>query len=169
MQFHDQAYDPYVAGMLSATPARVGTVDVYVIHIRDGAWRVLVLQRSATTRCPGAWETVHGRIEPGERPEEAARRELREETGLAPDRLYAVTVQPFYMARVGVVDLAVVFAAFVRSDGVTTADEHSAYEWLSTDEALQRFHWPREAAALREAMQLLRDGTAGPAEDVLRV
>jgi hypothetical protein len=29
--------------------------------------------------------------------------------------------------------------------------------------------WPREREALREAMILLKDGNAGPVEDVLRV
>ena len=48
---------------------------------------------------PAAWEPVHGHIEPGEEPEDAALRELREETGLAADRLYIVRVQPFYLQR----------------------------------------------------------------------
>ena len=62
---------------------RVGTVDVLVIRPLIGGWRVLALQRGADTRCPGAWETVHGHIEAGEEPEDAAVREVREETGLA--------------------------------------------------------------------------------------
>jgi len=65
---------------------KVATVDVYVIRpLRDG-WRVLVLQRAQDTRCPGSWETVHGRIEPGERPEQAAMREVQEESGLRASR-----------------------------------------------------------------------------------
>src|SRR5439155_1852145 len=75
---------------------RVGTVDVYVIRPLSTGWRVLALQRSNDTRCPTAWETVHGRVEPDEEPEDAAVREVREETGLAVARLYNVTVQPFY-------------------------------------------------------------------------
>jgi hypothetical protein len=37
------------------------------------------------------------------------------------------------------------------------------------DQALDRFQWPRERDALREVVQLLRTGDAGPVEDVLRV
>jgi 8-oxo-dGTP pyrophosphatase MutT (NUDIX family) len=149
---------------------RVGTVDVYVIRPLVSGWRVLVLQRSLDTRCPTAWETVHGRLEAGEEPEAAAVRELREETGLAVDRLYNVTVQPFYLHSSHVVQLAVVFAAFVREPGeVTTGLEHQRAEWLSVEEARARFYWPRERAALDEIVALLSRGDAGAAEDVLRV
>ena len=161
---------PFDEGAMSdAVPVKVATVDVYVIRPLPGGWRVLTLRRASDTRCPGSWETVHGRIEPGEKPEEAAVRELREETGLAVDRLYAISVQPFYMARAGVVTAAVVFAAFVEEAAVTLAGEHDSHEWLPVDAATQRFIWPRSRVALAEIVELLRGGDAGPVEDVLRV
>ena len=148
----------------------IGTVDVYVIRPLLGEWRVLVLQRALNTRCPTAWEAVHGHIEQGEEPEEAAVREIREETGLEVARLYNVTVQPFYLHRSHTVQLAVVFAAFVDEPAaVALGAEHQRSEWLSVDEALERFQWPREREALREIAHLLRTGDAGPVEDVLRV
>ena len=152
------------------TNVNVGTVDVYVIAPQPAGWEVLTLQRAQHTRCPTAWETVHGRIEPGESPEQAAVREVREETGLEVQRLYNVMVQPFYLHKLATVELAVVFAAFVnRGEPVTLGEEHMRYEWLSPDEALERFVWPRERQALRDVLQLLREGHAGPVEDVLRV
>ena len=148
----------------------VGTIDVYLVSLTAGTWRVLTLQRSAATRCPGAWETVHGRIEAGEEPEDAALREVREETGLSVQRLYSVSVQPFYLHRSHTVELAVVFAAFV-DDGapVTTGEEHVVHEWLAPADALERLFWPRERHALLEILHLFRTGDAGVAEDVLRV
>lgn len=148
----------------------VGVVDVYVIRPRANGWLVLVLQRALDTRCPTAWETVHGHIEPGERPEDAAVREMREESGLAPERLYNVTCQPFYLHVAGVVQMSVVFCAFVAEPAaVTLGAEHLAFEWLTADEAARRFAWPRERAALDEIRQLLAPGHAGAVEDVLRV
>ncbi|NUO37803.1 MAG: NUDIX domain-containing protein [Gemmatimonadaceae bacterium] len=148
----------------------VGTVDVFLISPRTDEWRILTLQRSNTTRCPTAWETVHGRIEAGEEPEEAAAREVREETGLEVKRLYNVTVQPFYLHRTHTVELAVVFAAFVDPAApVVLGDEHARAEWLTAERALERFAWPRERDALRDILHLLRGGDAGPVEDVLRV
>jgi 8-oxo-dGTP pyrophosphatase MutT (NUDIX family) len=152
------------------TIVKVGTIDVFLIAPEPEGWSVLALQRSLTTRCPTAWETVHGHIEDGESPEDAAVREVREETGLTVERLYNVTVQPFYLHKLGTVELAVVFAAFVRrTQNIVLGEEHTRFEWLSTDGALDRFVWPRERSALRDVMQLLGGGDAGPVEDVLRV
>jgi 8-oxo-dGTP pyrophosphatase MutT (NUDIX family) len=152
------------------TDLRVGVVDVYVIRPYRDEWLVLSLQRSLRTRCPASWETVHGRIEPSERPEQAAVREVREETGLELDRLYNVTCQPFYLHTLGVVQMAVVFAAFVtESANVRLGPEHQHYEWLSMADAAAKFTWPREREALEHIRILLGAGDAGPAEDVLRV
>ena len=150
------------------TQIAVGVVDVFVIQIVRGRWRVLVLRRSSG-RSPGSWETVHGKIERGESPPDAARRELREETGLADARLYSVTVNPFYIHTTGAVQLAVVFAVFVDTAAVTLGVEHDAYEWLSPTAAHKRFTWPRESDALRHIQQLLKGGDAGVVEDVLRI
>lgn len=156
--------------LAAMTELSIGTIDVYVIRPLQPAWRVLVVQRGLDTRCPGAWETVHGRIEVGESPEQAAVREVREETGLAVARLYNVTVQPFYLHRSSTVQLAVVFAAFVDEPAnVTLGDEHQRYEWLDAAAARERFAWPREKVALDEVAHLLRTGDAGAVEDVLRV
>lgn len=152
------------------TDLRIGVVDVFVVRPLPTGWRVLALRRARDTRCPGAWETVHGRIEDGERPEQAAVREVLEETGLRVDRLYNVTVHPFYLHTARVVQLAVVFTAFVDVEAdARLGDEHDAGEWLTVDEALGRFIWPRERATLRDAYALLQGGDAGPVEDVLRV
>jgi type II secretory ATPase GspE/PulE/Tfp pilus assembly ATPase PilB-like protein/8-oxo-dGTP pyrophosphatase MutT (NUDIX family) len=148
----------------------IGTIDVYVIRPLRNGWRVLVLQRALDTRCPTAWETVHGHIEEGEEPEDAALREVREEAGLEASRLYNVTVQPFYLHRTHTVELAVVFAAFVDPAAtVVLGEEHARSEWLTPERALERFAWPRERDALRDILHLLRGGDAGPVEDVLRV
>jgi dihydroneopterin triphosphate diphosphatase len=149
---------------------QIGTVDVFVIRPLASGWRVLALQRGPHTRCPTAWEPVHGHIERGEEPEDAAIREVREETGLTVDKLYSVRVQPFYLHKTHTVQLAIVFAAFVGEPGdVAIAAEHQSAEWLTIGDALQRFAFPGERASLLEAVDLLRTGDAGPIEDVMRV
>ena len=148
----------------------IGTVDVLVIRPLETGWRVLALQRGMGTRCPSAWEMVHGHIEPGEEPEDAAVREVREEAGLQVAKLYNVRVQPFYLHRMHVLQLAIVFAAFVDEPAeVTTGAEHVRYEWLSVDDALARFAFPSERTSLREAVELLALGHAGPVDDVMRI
>ena len=150
------------------TELRAGVVDVCVVRITGRAWKVLVLRRAKGTRSPGSWELVHGHIEKGERPVAAAKRELREETGLGTDRLYSITVNPFYLLASDTVQVALVFAAIVDSERVVIGEEHDKSEWLSVAAAMKRLTWPRDAESLRQARQLLRSGDAGVVEDVLR-
>jgi dATP pyrophosphohydrolase len=155
----------------AVTSIRVSLVDLYVLRRAGGALECLVLRRAAGVRCPGSWETVHGHIEDGETPADAARRELAEETGLAPERLYNLSrVEAFYQHRVDEVALVPVFAAFVAPERpVRTGVEHDGFEWLRPDDARRRFAWPREARALDDVVALLGGGDAGTVEDVLRV
>jgi dATP pyrophosphohydrolase len=151
------------------TAVRVAVVDVFVLRRRADAWDALVLERAPGVRCPGAWETVHGNIEPDERPEQAAIREVGEETGLSVERLYNVTVQPFYLHQQRAVMLAVVFAAVVRDAPLRLGSEHTRAQWLPIADAARRFAWPRERANVADVEVLLAGGDAGVVEDVLRV
>ncbi|HEY7637453.1 MAG TPA: NUDIX domain-containing protein [Gemmatimonadales bacterium] len=150
---------------------RVSLVDVYVLRGTGEALECLVLQRAAGGRCPGSWETVHGHIEGDELPDQAARRELREETGLVPLKLYNLSrVECFYQHRRDEVALVPVFAAIVDSKAeARVSEEHDRAEWLPWRQAEARFSWPRERRAIGDAVALLSAGEAGPLEDVLRV
>jgi type II secretory ATPase GspE/PulE/Tfp pilus assembly ATPase PilB-like protein/8-oxo-dGTP pyrophosphatase MutT (NUDIX family) len=153
--------------MTKITP---GVIEIFVIRHNGGEWRVLALQRALDGKRPGSWETVYGKIDAREKPEKAAVRELREETGLEVESLYNVTVTSFYLHSSGTIQMCITFAAFVPEDAeVILGEEHQKFEWLSVDEACERFTWPREAHALRDAQHLLGTGDAGPVEDVLRV
>lgn len=156
--------------LLGMAHIEVGAVDVFIIRSLPDGWRVLALRRGESTRCPGSWETVHGHIEPGEQPEDAAIREVGEEAGLAVERLYNVRVQPFYLHATHTLQLAIVFAAFVSdSTNVTLGIEHQKAEWLSVPDALQRFSFPAERESLRTAFELLSTGDAGSVDDVMRI
>lgn len=153
--------------MTKITP---GVIELFVIKHNGGDWRVLLLQRAADGKRPNTWETVYGKIDARERPETAALRELKEETGLEADALYNVTVSSFYLHESSTIQMCITFAAFVPEDCVVElSEEHQRFEWLTLEGACDRFTWPREAHALRDAHHLLKTGDAGPAEDVLRI
>jgi 8-oxo-dGTP pyrophosphatase MutT (NUDIX family) len=157
------------------TAIRVSFVDTFVLRDSGGGWDVLVLRRSPHGRNPGSWETVHGTIEPGETPVQASLRELREETGLAPERFYNLSrIEGFYQHRTDELAIIPAFAALVAPDAAPRlSEEHDAFVWLAPDEAARRFAWPRERRALEDVLSILGAGGGGGGggllDDVLRV
>jgi len=153
------------------TQVRVCFVDTYCLRGAGAGLEALVLRRGPHGRCPGSWETVHGTIEPGETPVDASLRELREETGLAPERLYNLSrTEAFYQHRTDEVALIPVFAAFVAPHTAPRlSPEHDRAEWLSPAAAAQRFVWPRERRAMEDILSIVGGGDAGLLDDVLRV
>ena len=142
---------------MTGVPIEVRVVDVLVFRPVEKGWQVLVLRRRPGTRCAGSWEMIHGKVDGGERLEAAARRELREETGLAAERLFSVTMHPFYVLPRQTVQIAAVFAAVVaREASVTCGDEHDKHAWLTVSQARRRFSWPHERRHLDDAYHLLR-------------
>ena len=153
------------------TRVAVSIVDVYPLRQVDGRLEVLLLRRGSGTRCTGSWEMVHGHIEAGESPVDAAERELLEETGLTPERWYNLSrVESFYQHRLDEVALVPGFVAVVdRSATVTLSAEHDRAEWLSLPAAGERCAWPRERRALDDIQHIFRSGSARELEDVLRI
>lgn len=152
------------------TTFRVTFVDVYPLRRAGSTLEVLTLRRAPGGRCSGAWEVVHGSIEEGETPLQAALRELGEETSLTPERLYNLSrVETFYRHRVDEVAFIPVFAAFVENAPVRLSHEHDAFDWMPFAAARERLAWPRERRALADIAVLLAEGNAGTLEDVLRI
>jgi dATP pyrophosphohydrolase len=159
------------SGTPAAAGVRVSLIDLYVLRGAGPGLRCLVLRRANGTRCTGAWEVVHGHVEPGETPLDAAKREMLEETGLTPARLFNVSrVEAFYQHRSNEVALVPVFAAFV-GEGAEPAlgPEHDRAEWLTPEEARARVAWPREARAIEDIVRMLGTGDAGVIGDVLEI
>ncbi|SBT66811.1 ADP-ribose pyrophosphatase YjhB, NUDIX family [Micromonospora sediminicola] len=73
----------------------VAFYDVALVLLVDRAGAVLMQHRDGnTTVSPHQWSLPGGSIEPGETPEQAARRELREETGLTAGELHLLWSGP---------------------------------------------------------------------------
>ncbi|HET9819480.1 MAG TPA: NUDIX domain-containing protein [Rhodanobacteraceae bacterium] len=112
-------------------------VSVVTLRGDSGQQRALMLRR-AGNYLNGAWSYVAGHVEPNETGWQAACRELAEETGLAPKRLYATSFcEQFYSAADDCIEIVPAFVAMVATDaGVHLNGEHSAFRWLPFDAAM---------------------------------
>jgi len=108
-------------------------VVVSVIIERDG--RVLLLRRSRTVEhAPGRWDVASGRLEAGETPKDAARREAAEETGLSVDILEPLDT--FFFRRGPARDeaIGITFCSGNARGEVTLSAEHDEARWVALDE-----------------------------------
>jgi len=144
-------------------------VSVYVFRRRDRGPEFLLLLRAPDRYMGGTWQPVSGGVEAGETAWQAALRELREETGLVPDRFYqANTVESFYVARTDTVYHAPAFAAEVSGDAeVRLNDEHTDLEWIPVGEFSGRLLWPGQRRVFAEIVQEIING--GPARPYLEI
>jgi 8-oxo-dGTP diphosphatase len=95
----------------------------------DPDGRVLIAQRPADKQMGGLWEFPGGKMEPGERPEEALIRELQEELGI---EVKAACLAPFTFASHAYADFHLLMPLYVcrRWEGVPQAKEHLALKWV---------------------------------------
>jgi 8-oxo-dGTP pyrophosphatase MutT (NUDIX family) len=91
--------------------------------------RILLLKRVGRSAMPGQWFLPGGAVERGELPEDAARRELVEETGLDVDgELELVGAYPIWVYGGDCLQLS--YRGRVRDGEVVVSDEHSAARWV---------------------------------------
>jgi len=120
-----------------------GIIELHIVRYFGSEVRTLALQRSENEIYPHVWQPVTGKIRQGETAVQAALRELREETGLEPEKLFAApNVNSYYSPEKDEIVLIPVFLAVCQGGDVKISDEHQAYEWISFMDALKRYAWP---------------------------
>lgn len=133
-------------------------VAVVVVVVREGT--VLAIRRAAHRDAgAGLWEAVSGRVQPGEEPTSAARRELREETGLEA-RLVERPVDAYAARRGDEPMVVIVFRADWVAGDVQRSDEHDAHRWMTLGEFRGTSTLQRLALAVERALAA-GDGAAG--------
>lgn len=118
----------------------------YELTASVALWRgeeLLLMKREAGAFGGGGWFLPGGHVERGERPAEAAVREVREETGLALDGDALALAEVMSYPHDGAMAHSLVYNA-ICPPGATVAinDEHVVARWYTVEAAIARFFDP---------------------------
>ncbi len=134
-------------------------VSIFIIRPTPGSGHEYLMLHRVLKRL-SFWQPVTGGVESGETIEQAAQRELTEETGFASDNLipigfsYAFPPDEFFKAIYAEPPDEIVVHVFVTRMAVGAEPkidpiEHDAYRWCSLDEALELLYWWDDKEAIK--------------------
>ena len=105
------------------------TILVVAVALIDTDGRVLIGQRPEGKHMAGMWEFPGGKVESGERPEEALVRELREELGID---VTEACLSPFVFTSHAYDSFHILMPLYLcrRWSGVVERREHAALTWV---------------------------------------
>lgn len=93
--------------------------------------KILAMKRSQKKSAgPGLWETLSGRIEWGEEPLTAVKREIQEECGLEVE-VDPRPVEAYHAQRKGEPMVLIIYRARYLSGEVVISEEHDDFAWVT--------------------------------------
>jgi len=148
---------------------RTDLVDVYIFRQAPTGTELLQMRRveedpDEPHSLHGTWQPVMGHLEGDERVEDAASRELHEETGLdigsdACVRFFALEqIHPYYLATRNAIMFSPRLACEVAPGWEPVLnEEHDAVRWVPIERADEHFIWPGQRASIAELREALAD------------
>lgn len=136
----------------SRIPIRCTNINAFVCKLENGISKYLIIRRSSKSYT-GSWQMVSVGVEKNVAGWEAAIREIKEETGLIPTRLYSSNiVESVYLANQNYISMVPVCLAFVdpNCEVVLNEMEHDEYKWITIDDAENYLMFDNEIESLRK-------------------
>lgn len=124
----------------------------------DPDGRVLISQRPHGSHQAGLWEFPGGKLEQGERPEQAIVRELREELGIEPCER---CLQPFNFTSYAYQDFNLLMPLYLcrEWDGIVRGQEGQFIKWVFPDRLMNYKFVPADISLARELKDRLPRGS----------
>ncbi len=125
-------------------------IEAHIFRKAGNDLEFLLLRRSDNEIYPGLWQMVSGSIDRNENAYQAALREIKEETGLTPEKFWTVpNVNSFYSSTQNEICMIPVFAALVSDKAeVMISNEHSEFKWAGLNETLKLLAWPGQRKSI---------------------
>ena len=139
--------------MTQELPISCYGVSSFLLKKDNDNYHVLLLKRMKTVQ--GIWAGVSGKIEEGEKAWQAILREIKEETGLTPEKLYSADIcEQFYEIGKDSIWIAPVFVAYISDNAaVTLNEEHSDFGWFTFEEAILKVPFTGQRRILRHIQE----------------
>jgi dATP pyrophosphohydrolase len=127
----------------TSIPIESPGINLVVIKQIEDTWKFLILKRAENETYPGFWGFLTGCRQGNETVPQLAVRELDEETGLRPTRLWATEyIVHFYEPTVDKIWILPVLVAEVPAEAeVKLSGENADFRWLLPDEAKVLIDW----------------------------
>lgn len=133
---------------------KVGQVDSYIYRMTDKGPIYLMLKRNTGKHYEHLWQGVAGKIEKGETAWQTIIRELKEETGKEPYKIFVADhIASFYDPRKDIIQMIPIFGIEVKGEDVILSDEHQDYQWVTFEEALKLLTWKGQ----KEGIKIVHD------------
>ncbi len=138
------------------TDVKIRVVDCYVFRQTDEGLKFLLLKRNKNKLYEHLWQGVAGKIETGETAWQTGIRELKEETGLAPVKMFVADhVSRFHEVHGDRINLVPVFGIEVDSSEVSLSEEHIDFKWVDIEEALKTLVWNGQKKGIQTVYEMV--------------
>ena len=125
-------------------------IDSYIYRNTENGPIYLMLKRSPGKYYEHLWQGVAGKIEKGETAVQTVVRELKEETGKEPIKIFVADhIASFYNAKYNQIFMVPIFGIEVEGSEVQLSEEHSEYKWVPFEDALNLLTWKGQKEGLR--------------------
>ena len=135
---------------------QVSVVDCHVVYWEGNIPQFLTIKRAPEERYPLIWQCITGGIVNNEKAYETAIRELREETGLYPSKIWTIDqVNNYYDPKYDKVFLIPVFGIEVETKNVELSSEHVDFYWGSKEKVKSKMLWNQQKNGLENFHQMI--------------